>query len=299
MRIIEDIKPEEVLFLDIKTHTKDKLLVEGTDSYRAYELVYQKKDTELTIQEDFDRKAYLFAEFSEISCVCVGVIKDGRIVVKEYSGEESEILKRLNSDIALFRKKRGSVILCGHSLKTYDLPFIFKRCLANGIRPDNEFDVSGLKPWELSCIDTKELWQGTSYYSSSLSWICNSLGVPLPICGISGKELSDSFHDGDLDKILECCISDVKSTINCFLKMKFQKIISTVERRSGMSVESENLMSRILRTGQVNEDDWKEIIEKSRDLTYEEKERYIDVLKVAFIQNGLEMPEQLELEILE
>ena len=100
----------------------------------------------------------IYAEFAKIVCTSVGVIyfkgSKKHIRTKSFAGHDEV---KLLHDFALMASKflvSAQHYVCGHNIKEFDIPFICRRMLVNGITIPNALDVSGKKPWETSFIDT-------------------------------------------------------------------------------------------------------------------------------------------------
>jgi DNA polymerase elongation subunit (family B) len=62
-------------------------------------------------------------------------------------------------------------ILCGHNAKEFDFPYICRRMLVNGLKLPTILDIAGKKPWEVSHLDTMELWKFGDYKSFVLDFL--------------------------------------------------------------------------------------------------------------------------------
>lgn len=306
MEQLREVKLEDLLFIDIETARNQEELVEGTPDFDAWEYKMERasEEQEFDLKEKYIEKASLYAEFSRIVCISVGRIKDGRMTVKTYVDmDEKKIVKDFIRDLDLLLKKRPTLRLCGHSIKGFDIPFIFRRCIVNGVVPNRLIDVGGLKPWEVTALDTKELWKGSGYYSASLIMLCLALSVPSPKGDITGAEVADVFfNEGEegIERIARYCERDVIATAQCVLKMRFEDIIkeSNIDFVEVTEPEPEGVIQRISRTGEITEEDREWLLDKVAGVPYKEKEISIKLVKSALAISDKEMPEDLELEML-
>jgi uncharacterized protein YprB with RNaseH-like and TPR domain len=63
--------------------------------------------------------------------------------------------------------------LCGHNIKEFDVPYICRRAMVHGLTLPTIIDSAGKKPWEVSHIDTMELWKfGDRKSFCSLDLLC-------------------------------------------------------------------------------------------------------------------------------
>jgi hypothetical protein len=114
--------------------------------------------------------------------------------------------------------------LAGHAIKGFDIPFIMRRCLVNQIELPSLIDIAHLKPWELTAIDTLELWKGTGFNGSSLINIATALGIPSPKDEMEGEETYEYYynHKDGVDLIRKYCEKDVKTVCNIILKCRYE-----------------------------------------------------------------------------
>jgi len=124
-----------------------------------------------------------------------------------YGDDEFEIL----SDIKKILDNANGWRLCGHAIKRFDMPFLGKRMLTHGINLPHLLNNYGKKPWDLTAIDTTEMW-GCGVMAESytpIDTICASLDIQTPKDGISGKHVMGVYYDGGLQRIREYCEKDV------------------------------------------------------------------------------------------
>ena len=119
--------------------------------------------------------------------------------------------------------------ICGHNVKEFDVPFICRRMLINGIALPAFLDLSGAKPWKTPLIDTMELWRFGDYKSfTSLKLLCAIFGIPTPKDDIDGSQVADVYYnDHDVQRIAFYCEKDVVATAQVFLKMNGGETIDT------------------------------------------------------------------------
>lgn len=241
MRVLEKVKSEDVVFIDIETVSVEENLVEGTPLYDAwsYKARYanelnKKTGLQFTLEDFFKEKAALYAPFAKIICITVGRIiekkdEEPKIMIKSYQGDdEKELLENFNDDLGAVCAKSPKTILCGLNNIGFDEPFVFKRLLIHQIKPVKLLDNSGLKPWETTSIDLGKLFQGTSFYPDSLVAIATAMGLPSPKDGIDGSMVTEFYYGGKLEDIVRYCERDVVTTVNIFRKFRFESVIEDV-----------------------------------------------------------------------
>jgi hypothetical protein len=169
----------------------------------------------------------LSPEFGRIVCASflhiVGENVDGKAQyrgrVKSFydnlATEESEkklVLEPIAELLENISKTGRNYRLCGHNIKKFDVPFLAKRMIMNGVSVPPLLQTWGKKPWELTHVDTGELWSmGAWDQYVSLDLLSCSLGVPSPKENMKGEYVGRSFwEDSDYEKIRIYCEEDVK-----------------------------------------------------------------------------------------
>jgi 3'-5' exonuclease len=160
-------------------------------------------------------KAALEPEFGKIVCVTFGSWpSDGvsPLRIMSFHGDEKDMLEKTKK--ILHNAMVMSFLLTGHNIKNFDIPWMAKRMVYNGILPPDYIRVGSKKPWELPYIDTSDLFSfgsWTQQKSLSLDLLCHSLGVESPKGAMHGSEVSQAFHAGRIDEIVRYCERDVKA----------------------------------------------------------------------------------------
>ena len=170
----------------------------------------------------WDKKASLHPEFAKIVCISAGALnKDNIIQIVSYTGEEKDILNKVNN---LFNASLSrNLKLAGHTIKNFDIPFIGKRMIINGIRPSEMINFFGKKPWETSAMDISEIFSFGSYGQNhiSLDLMCAVFGENSPKDTMDGSEVHYQFYQGNIEKIKEYCEKDVNAVFEFFKKFSF------------------------------------------------------------------------------
>lgn len=142
---------------------------------------------------------------------CVGIARGGDPVIT-LTGSEKQILESVN----LLLKEYPSVTFVAHN-KKFDLPFLFKRFVINGIEPQFIFDAHAKKH-----ICTMELWEGFGG-RISLDNLAKQLGLGGKYEGMDGSQVWPEFKAGSIDKIAEYCADDVRLLREIYNKINFIK----------------------------------------------------------------------------
>lgn len=229
--MIEKIKLEHILFLDIETvpeHESFDLLDPETRELYSLKTQYQRKD-DFTPEEFYDR-AGIWAEFGKIVCLSAGYftfrgdIRHFRVT--SFFGEETKILKDF-SNLLNNHFNQPQHIMCGHNAKEFDFPFIARRMIINSLPIPPKLNLFGKKPWEVPHLDTMELWKFGDFKSyTSLKLMTKILGIPSPKGDIDGSQVGHVFYvDKDIDRIVTYCEKDVVAVAQVLLRMRREDLL--------------------------------------------------------------------------
>jgi len=228
------IRIKQLLFIDIETvpiqpEFKDlpvalqKLFADKTKNYR----------TDANIDELYLQKAGILAEFGKIVCIGLGYLtgKAGsyQMRVTAITGkDETDLLKTF---LGLLNKSFNNINqfnFCGHNIKEFDIPYICRRILINGLPLPEVLNISGLKPWEVNHIDTLNLWKfGDRKHYTSLNLLANILNVPTPKNDIDGSDVARVFwQENNLDRITQYCKKDVITVAQLIMRFKQLPLLS-------------------------------------------------------------------------
>lgn len=231
---------DNLLFIDIET-------VSGYKGYNDMpENLKQYWDKKASYQKDFDgsnekelyvERAGIFSEFGKIIVVSIGQLfydKERKLCLKVKSIANHDEKALLFEFKSILSKYKDNLNLCGHNIKEFDLPYIGRRMLVNGINVPAQLNISGKKPWEINHIDTMELWKfGDRKNFTSLDLLATILEIPSSKTDMNGSQVGDYYYNKDgLSEISEYCNKDVITTAYLFLRLKFPDIeldISVIE----------------------------------------------------------------------
>lgn len=230
---------EKLLFFDVETVSQyeelDQLPEEELKLWSLYYDTFKERVTDksklpnppshLTKKEVYRQTAALFPEFGKVVCVSLGfATKEGKIKLQSFYGkDEVDILKKVRD---IFNKVDSmGFILCGQNIKNFDIPFLAKRYVINGLKIPTIFPNHDTKPWEMKILDTKEVWSFNGKYGlSSLDLICMSLQIDSPKNGdIKGSNVSVNFWVDNYKEIKDYCEKDVKALIDIITKLNLLK----------------------------------------------------------------------------
>ena len=227
----------KILFFDVETVSQYKelsdLSVEDRKLWDFYYDTFKERVTdknrlpkvdsseEIYKEEVYKQTSSLFPEFAKVCCISVAfVTKDGEVKINSFYGvNEYEILDKARD---IFNKVHGlGFQLCGQNIKNFDIPFLGKRYLINGLNPPNSFPSYNTKPWEMPLIDTKEIWSFSNPRGlSSLDLICSRLGIDSPKTGdVKGDNVYKNYWLKKYEEIKDYCQKDVQSLVNIISKL--------------------------------------------------------------------------------
>jgi len=235
--MLERIPIEKVLFLDIETVPQVYSYFDLDDKVKS---LFESKTKSLvkedkTFEDLYRERAGIQAEFGKIICISVGFLRETttgkQIRVKSFAHPDEETLLKHFKSLLDDYFNTPQHLLCGHNAKEFDFPYICRRMLIHGIKLPDLLDIAGKKPWEISHLDTMELWKFGDYKAyTSLSLLCHVFKIPTPKDDISGADVARVYYeDQDLDRIAKYCEKDVVALIQLFLKMRGEALIADSE----------------------------------------------------------------------
>ena len=234
--MLDHIQIEDVLFLDIETvpQCPDFSRLDETTQH-LWEQKAAPMCKEGQTPDDVYQKAGIYAEYGKIVCISVGFAyhTHGEQVAFRlkscFGDDESKLLKEFTEVINRFAMQHFKMFLCAHNGKEFDFPYIARRMLINGIALPAALDVAGKKPWEVSFLDTMELWRFGDYKNyTSLKLLTHVFGIPSPKDDIDGSQVASVYwQEKDLPRIVRYCEKDVLAIAQLLLRYKGMKLIET------------------------------------------------------------------------
>lgn len=240
---------QNLLFFDVET-------VYGEQDYDALSPVMQKqwekrarKQLEAGGEDASPAKLYyeqaaIHAEFGRVVCISVGILLPpsdnggvpGFRVKSMYGRGESKVLQNF---AGLLNQSKTPNRLCGHNIKGFDVPYLCRRMLINGLPLPDTLNITGKKPWEVNMLDTMELWRFGEFGKwVSLELLTEVFGLNTPKDALDGQHVSTVFwedkDDEGLQRIANYCERDVIATAQVLLSMSGLPVFTEqdVERAS-------------------------------------------------------------------
>ena len=190
-----------MIFFDIETvpSAKATLAKQWVDHCRRLDICNR------TVEAGTERtkQASLHPAFCQVVCICAE--SDYGSALYECGADERGVLAKF----AQFVGSDASAVLCGHNIKSFDIPVLACRYLAHGMRLPPALQVLGKKPWEIQHVDTCELLRFGGGPRISLDAACLMLGIDSPKDSMAGSDVAEAFAAGRFADIAAYCAGDV------------------------------------------------------------------------------------------
>jgi len=241
--MLDNIKPEDILFLDIETVPVSPAFDNLDPQMQA---LWNKKSvhfrSEMQSPGDVYERAGIYAEFGKIICISAGLLKDKNpfgFRLKSFFGEDEKMILTEFSGLLSKYAKNRDVLLCAHNGKEFDYPYIARRMIINGLPIPEILDNAGKKPWEVKLLDTMELWKFGDYKSyTSLELLSSILGIPSPKDDIDGSMVAEIYwKEHDIKRIVRYCEKDVLTVAQILLRFINLPVISKEKVESATVIE--------------------------------------------------------------
>jgi len=225
--MLEHIELRSLLFIDIETATQfSQFNQTEKDTQNLWIEKSKYWGDDKSVNEWYIEKGALYAEFSKVISIAIGFFyKEGDFIklrIKSLQGTEKDLLQEL---IELMNRSFNNVNkyrLCGHNIKNFDIPFLSRRMLANGLRIPSLLNVHAFKPWEMPILDTMQIWRFGDYKQyASLSLMAHTLGVDIPKQAGVNKQIHQLYWQNENQQAInQIAINDVIATAQIVLKLK-------------------------------------------------------------------------------
>ena len=229
--MLSHINTRHLIFLDIETvpqFPSHEQLSNPMKELWAAKHSHLRTENE-TPEDGYLKRAGVYSEFAKIICISIGYFHHEKTEdkktfrVKSFFGDDEK--KLLEEFIQVIKKgfdDPESFHFCGHNIREFDIPFICRRLLINGLQFPSIFDISGKRPWEMYDIDTLQLWKFGDYKNyTSLKLLSEVLGIPTPKDQIEGKDVCRVYwQEKGLERIVEYCQKDVITVARLLLRFK-------------------------------------------------------------------------------
>ena len=231
--MLQNINYNKILFFDIETVP---LTYEFKDLEERAQGLWDRKTRFLQERDNLSpdelyEKAGIYAEFGKVVCISMGFVlqKEGetQIRVKSIANRNEKILLQEYIDLLNSYYNSPDFLFCAHNGKEFDIPFLCRRILINGLKLPFILNVAGKKPWEIKHLDTMELWKFGDFKNyTSLDLLTYIFNIPTPKYDMDGSQVAKVFYEEkNLDRIIHYCEKDVIATIQLFRKYQGDSLI--------------------------------------------------------------------------
>ena len=225
---------QQIMFIDIETvpqteyfsQLPEELQGLWEDKYLMLKKrIPEKYGEDMDAAQAYENSAGIYAEFGKIICISVGFIyfrgEEMFFRTKSFADDdERKLLTDFSALIHTFFKTQEHTF-CGHNIKEFDMPYICRRMLVNGLALPKPLQIHSKKPWELNFVDTLDYWRFGDYKNyTSLKLLTAIFGIPSPKDDIDGSQVANVYYkEKDLPRIAIYCQKDVVATAQVWLKM--------------------------------------------------------------------------------
>ncbi len=231
---MQHILTENLLFIDIETVSEKATYQNLTENWQELwtEKTQRILPSENTAAEFYEQRAGVMAEFAKVICISIGYFKyEGEVMqlrIKSfYADEEKKVLQDFIATLNQMEIQNNKWCFAGHNIKEFDIPFLCRRLLINGMPIPEYIDFQNMKPWETNSIDTFQYWRFGDYKNyTSLKLLAAALGIASPKDDIDGSQVGEVYwKENDLQRIITYCQKDIITTANILLRFKNMPLI--------------------------------------------------------------------------
>lgn len=230
--MLKYIQPENVLVVDIETVP---VAADFESLPPEYQALWVDKAGRKGLAEKYHsmaecwfNNAGIFAEFGKIICVSAGYFHKKSEGGYEFrissfaNRDEKTLLQAFADTLNNYFNDTSRYYMCGHNIQEFDVPYLCRRMLVNGLELPALLDIAGKKPWEVKQLDTLQLWKFGDFKAyTSLKLLAHIFGIPTPKDDIDGSDVGRVFwYDDDLERIVTYCQKDVLTTARLLMRYK-------------------------------------------------------------------------------
>lgn len=219
------------VFLDIETlpareERRTEIAREVEASFVAQNSPFDEVEIETLIEEKF-REMSLQAEAGRVLTIGLIIEDDAQVFHQGLLGrsrdtncfhvDEARTLQSFWNLMKEFNLHQDLIV--GHNLLDFDLPFIYKRSIINGVKPTLRLPFVRFRNRPI--YDTMQEWNHWRR-SIKLTDIAQALGLrSSKLDGIDGANVYDHFRNGQHDEIALYCMRDVELVREIYYRMEF------------------------------------------------------------------------------
>lgn len=233
--MLQNLSLKDLVFLDIETVPMTERYADMDEDFQtlfAAKTAYQRG--EQSAETFYEERAGIWAEFGKIICISMGYFtyKDAarQFRITSFSGAEKKILE----DVAALMNtyfNAPKYWFCGHNIKEFDIPYIARRMLIQGVPLPPKLQLFGKKPWEIAYLDTMDLWKFGDFKNyTSLKLLTKLLQVPCPKEDMDGSDVARVYYqEKNSAKIVAYCEKDVLAVAQLILKFRGESLLKQEE----------------------------------------------------------------------
>ncbi|MEN9571213.1 MAG: hypothetical protein RL172_2444 [Bacteroidota bacterium] len=234
--MIEKIPLENFLIIDIETVSEQKEFASLTPEWQYLweEKVRNSRPDDLTAEAYYPQRAGIMAEFAKVVCISMAYFKKQEAgwqlrVKSVYGHDEKTLLQNFVQMVNQLEAANNKWSFTGHNIKEFDIPFLCRRLLINGLGIPAYLDFQNMKPWETNMVDTFQYWRFGDYKNyTSLKLLAAAMGVPSPKDDIDGSMVGHVYwQEQNLQRIVTYCQKDVVTVANLILKFKHLPLLTS------------------------------------------------------------------------
>lgn len=178
--------------------------------------------------EAYSKRAGILAEFGKIICISTAIFTEtakkqlGLRVKSLYGDDEKTLLKEFIGLCQKMYEHNEYFQFAGHNIREFDIPYICRRLIINGISVPSYMNYQDKKPWEVKMFDTLSWWKFGDYKNyTSLHLLASVMGIPSSKSDMDGSMVQHVYYkERDLKRIVEYCQKDVIVTANVIMRFK-------------------------------------------------------------------------------
>lgn len=133
---------------------------------------------------------------------------------------EADMLRHFMSVLTATVIGHTRPVFVGHNIHGFDLPFIWKRCVINRVKPSMWIPLN-VKAWSERIGDTMLMWDDSRDRRISLGSLCQVLGVPTSKGDLDGSKVAEYWAADRCMEVANYCRDDVVATRACYQRMSF------------------------------------------------------------------------------
>ncbi len=226
----------KLFIIDIETVPQfpDYTMLSNEWQRRWWQKIAKTIPENMAPEESYRQKAGILAEFGKIICISIGCFqeKNGEqtfLIKSIYGNDEKQLLKDFLKASNKFCERKNGFNFAGHNIREFDVPYICRRLLINGLELPQYLCLNDKKPWEVEMFDTLHWWRFGDYKNYiSLDLLASVMNVPTSKGDIDGSLVQDVYYkEKNLKRIVDYCQKDVEVVANLLLRFNNMSLLKS------------------------------------------------------------------------